>query len=134
MAAASAGSDASITGINVTPLVDILLVVLIIFMTTAPLIHRRAIKVALPKAAHSSREAPQAINLVVDAAGNVLYHGRKIGPAALSSFLSAQAKSAPGQRVALSADEGARYGDVVRVLDAIRSAGLSRVGLEVSPL
>lgn len=131
--AAASGNEASITGINVTPLVDILLVVLIIFMTTAPLIHRRAIKVALPQAAHSSREAPQAINLVVDAAGDVLYHGRRIGPAALSSFLSIQAKSAPGQRVSLSADKGAHYGDVIRALDAIRGAGLSRVGLEVSP-
>src|SRR5256885_12679592 len=67
MAGSAGDSDGAITSINVTPLVDIILVVLIVFMATAPLISRRAMKVEVPQAAHHEKTATEALQVTFDA-------------------------------------------------------------------
>jgi biopolymer transport protein ExbD len=128
----SSADEGYITAINVTPLVDILLVVLIIFMATAPLIHRRAIKVDVPKAAHNERAATEALQLVYNARREIFLSGQKVSPEELARVLAGFAHSDPDVHVSLSADKSISYGDVVGLLDIARGAGVKRIGLEVA--
>lgn len=126
----SAGSDdnGQITGINVTPLVDIILVVLIIFMATAPMIQNRSMKVDLPKAVRNEKSATEAYEVTFTAARQLLFRGKPIKQDALVLELLA----APDRAVILAADKAVPYGEVVSLLDAIRGAGVKRIGLQVA--
>lgn len=128
----AAGSDeTAITGINVTPLVDIILVVLIIFMATAPMISQRAMKVDVPKAAHHERSATEALPVVLDAGRKLLLGGKPVTLEELKAHLSRTAAVQPDLRVSLAADRALPYGEIVAVLDAVRGAGVRKVGLQV---
>jgi len=129
--ASHADDDGPITGINVTPLVDIILVVLIIFMATAPLIHNRAMKVDLPKAAQHERAATEALQVVYNAAHEISLSGKRVTEAQLGSELKAMVSRDVDLRVALRADRNLPYGDIVQLLDAVRGAGVNKIGLEV---
>ncbi len=120
-----------ITDINVTPLVDIILVVLIIFMATAPLMERKALRVDVPKAKHSERAGLEALEVVFDKARVLSIGGRELTREALAADLKDRLRSDPGMRVILSADRALPYGDIIGVVDLIRGAGLSKVSLEV---
>ena len=128
----AASDEGPITAINVTPLVDIILVVLIIFMATAPLIHRRAIKVDIPKAAHHERAATEALQIVYNSNHEVFLAGKKLSLAELSAILAGYARADPEVHVSMSADKAIAYGDVVALLDAVRGAGVRKIGLEVA--
>jgi len=126
-------SDASgpITDINVTPLVDIILVVLIIFMATAPLIHRREIRVDVPKSTQAVRAEEKSLTISFDKAKTLRFKGSIVGRKDLARALGDLIAASPDARVILSADEVLPYGDIVGVLDLIRGAGLKRISLEV---
>ncbi len=126
------GKDGPITSINVTPLVDILLVLLIIFMTTAPLIHNRLVKVDVPKMSHSRPETSQSVTVIYGAKKQLLFSGRPTNTAGLKLELSAALRDNPDLDIILAADRRLGYGDVMQVLDAIRGAGAHRIGLEVA--
>lgn len=127
----AAGDEPAITGINVTPLVDILLVVLIIFMATAPLIRQRAIKVDVPKAARHERAATDAIPVTLNAKRELSLAGKALGAEELGRELAQRVALKPDVHVSLSADRVIPYGEVVAVLDVVRAAGVKKVGLEV---
>ena len=120
-----------ITDINVTPLVDIILVVLIIFMATAPLMDRKALRVDVPTAKHHQRAGLEALEVSFDAARELRLGGVALGRAALAGELRSRVLTDPELRVILSADRVLPYGDIVGVLDLIRGAGLRKVSLEV---
>jgi biopolymer transport protein ExbD len=127
----AASDEGPITSINVTPLVDIILVVLIIFMATAPLISRRVLKVDVPKAAHHERAATEAIQIVYNAKREVLLEGKHYTLEQLSAMLTRSAASQPELHVTLSGDKSIAYGEIVGLLDVIRGAGVRKIGLEV---
>ncbi|OGS42077.1 MAG: hypothetical protein A2506_09165 [Elusimicrobia bacterium RIFOXYD12_FULL_66_9] len=127
---ADSGEDA-ITGINITPLVDVVLVILIIFMATAPMIARRAIKVEVPRVAKSDKAATEALNITLDAAHRLTIGGRVVDLPELKRLLSAAVASHPDQAVSLSADKTLAYGEVAELLDAVRASGVRKLGLEV---
>ena len=129
--ASTAGEDSAITGINVTPLVDIILVVLIIFMATAPLIHNRAMKVDLPKAAQHERAATEALQVVYNAQREISLSGKRVTEEQLGAELKAMVSRSADLRVALRADRNLPYGDIVQLLDVVRGAGVHKIGLEV---
>ncbi|MBI5239653.1 MAG: biopolymer transporter ExbD [Elusimicrobia bacterium] len=129
--ATAADNEGPITGINVTPLVDIILVVLIIFMATAPLIHNRAMKVDLPKASKHEKAATEALQLVCNAQKELTLSGRRVSEEQLGAELKALAAKSDDLRVALRADRNLPYGDIVQILDVVRGAGVRKVGLEV---
>jgi biopolymer transport protein ExbD len=129
--ASNGGDEAAITGINVTPLVDIILVVLIIFMATAPLIHNRAMKVDLPKAAKHEKAATEAVQVVYNAQKELTLSGRRVTEAQLGAELAALVSREADIRVALRADRNLSYGDIVQILDLVRGAGVHKIGLEV---
>ncbi len=128
---AEADSDAPITGINVTPLVDIVLVVLIIFMATAPMIARRAIKVEVPKVSKSDKAATDALAIALDGKRELTLAGKKVTLDELKNALKIASAANPDQALTLSADKTIPYGEVAELLDAVRSSGLRKVGLEV---
>ena len=131
MQASSDDGDGAITGINVTPLVDVILVVLIIFMATAPMIARRAIKLDLPKAAQHEKVATDALGVALDGARRLTLAGKPVTADQLKHALSLAVAGNPGQAVTVSADRALPYGEVAALLDDIRGAGVRKVGLEV---
>ncbi|MEQ1918455.1 MAG: biopolymer transporter ExbD [Elusimicrobiota bacterium] len=128
---ASDDSDGPITGINVTPLVDVVLVVLIIFMATAPMMARRAIRVEVPKVAKSEKSATDALAVALNDKRELTLSGKPTTLDDLKKVLSAAIAAKPEQAVSLSADKTLPYGDVAELLDAVRSSGVKKVGLEV---
>ncbi|MBK8575144.1 MAG: biopolymer transporter ExbD [Elusimicrobia bacterium] len=132
MGATEEKSEGLITGINVTPLVDVVLVLLIIFMATAPLIAKRALTVNVPRAATGER-ASAALQVTLTADRKILLEKSVFEMAGLSQELKVRLKWEPELRLTLAAEEGLPYGAVVELLDTIRAAGVKRVALEVRP-
>ncbi|HZP41761.1 MAG TPA: protein TolR [Candidatus Binatia bacterium] len=128
----SAGGD-SISQINVTPLVDVMLVLLIIFMVTAPIL-QQGVSVDLPKVAGGPL-AGQEEQLVVSVGktGQVYLNDTAITPEELTAKLRAIAAARPDRQLYVRADQGVPYGQVMRVMGAVRDAGLVRVGLVTEP-
>ena len=120
-----------ISSINITPLVDIFLVLLIIFMITSSVIDQREIKVSLPRASHAGAEAPKASGLVIDKAGQLYLDGRPSDSAAIDSELRRAVAEKPDYQVLISADQDLPYKAVVRGIDIVRGAGISRYALKV---
>jgi biopolymer transport protein ExbD len=122
-----------IVGINVTPLVDITLVLLIIFMVTAKLVVSRALPLDLPKAATGS-EVQQLLSVAVSADGALSVDGESVADTAtLSQKARAALASHTELRAVIAADAGARHERVMAALDALRAAGLARVAFAVTP-
>ena len=120
-----------ISSINITPLVDIFLVLLIIFMITSSVVDQREIKVSLPRAAHAGAEAPKASGLVIDKAGQLYLDGRPSDSASIDSELRRAAAENPEYQVLISADQDLPYKAVVRGIDIVRGSGISRYALKV---
>lgn len=121
--------DGTVTGINVTPLVDIMLVLLIVFMVTAHFVQESALKISLPKAAAADASPTAALMLSVDRGGSLRLADEALDLPAVKARLTPLAKADPGIRVTVAADEELPYKAVVAVLDAVKEAGVTRVAL-----
>ena len=119
--------------INVTPLVDVMLVLVVIFIITAPLM-ASSIKLDLPRAeAAKPNDTPKFVTLVVDKSGQFFLDDK---PATLTELTQGLAKAAalnPETEIQLRADEGVAYGRVVEVIGLAQKAGLSRIGFVTDP-
>ena len=114
--------------INVTPMVDVMLVLLVIFILTAPLL-ASSIKLDLPKTdAAKPVDAPQFVTLVVDKTGQVFLNDQPVSPDQLKSRLAQTAGQNPDTELQLRADEAVPYGKVVEVMGVAQKAGLNRIG------
>jgi len=123
----SKGSE-PMSEINVTPMVDVMLVLLVIFILTAPLM-ASSIKLDLPKTdAAKASEAPKFVTLVVDKTGQIFLNDQPIALDALKTSLSQTSVKNPDTEVQLRADEAVPYGKVVEVMGAAQKAGLNRIG------
>lgn len=131
--AGSADKDGPITDINVTPLVDVVLVLLIIFMATAPLLQKRALPVHVPRAATSEKKATAALEIAVTREGLALVGEQTLSLGALVEEVKRRRALDPLLAVSVAGDEDARYEDVVTVLDVVRGAGVRKVALDVRP-
>ena len=121
-------TDAPMSDINVTPLVDVMLVLLVIFILTAPLL-TSAIRLELPKAEGAQAgEAPLAVTLVVNGQGQIFLNDKPILLPDLATSLKAVAAHRPDTEVQLRADQSVPYGRVVEVMGVAQKAGLSRIG------
>lgn len=133
MAGAPQDSDESIFGINVTPLVDITLVLLIIFMATAHIIVHRSMSLSLPKVANAQTVPTQSIQILLEANKSLRLNNQPVTLQDLSVNLAQMARLDPGLKVTLSADKRVTWGDVAAILDAIRGAGITHIATEVEP-
>ena len=114
--------------INVTPLVDVMLVLLVIFIITAPLL-ASAIRLDLPKTdAAQPDDPPKFVTVVVDKAGQAFFNDKPVAQPELAAELLAAAKANPETEVQLRADQGVPYGRVVEVMGEAQKAGLNRIG------
>ncbi|WP_287925674.1 biopolymer transporter ExbD [Diaphorobacter sp.] len=119
--------------INVTPLVDVMLVLVVIFILTAPLL-ASSIRLELPRAEGAQPGMPaHAVMLVVDTAGQAYLDDEPVGADALAQRLRQIAAEAPDTEVQLRADTAVPYGRVVEVMGAAHAAGLQRIGFVTQP-
>lgn len=120
--------------INVTPLVDVMLVLLIIFMITAPML-TQGLEVALPQAEGRSFElaSNNPAKVTITAAGAVYVDGTSVGSQNLELSLGPMLRSRGIKRALLEADEGVPYGRVVGVLDVMNRAGVQQLGMITKP-
>lgn len=114
--------------INMTPLIDVMLVLVVIFIITAPLL-ASSIKLDLPRSdAAKAGDAPQSITVVVDAAGQVYVQDQPLALEALAHQLTQLAQSNAQAEVLLRADQRVPYGRIVEVMGVAQKAGLNRIG------
>jgi biopolymer transport protein ExbD len=131
--AASTPTDQPLTQINVTPLVDVMLVLLIIFMITAKLDDPNGVPLDLPKAASGS-EAQRMLNVVLDAHGQRTVDGKVIrDDAALHDLARRMHSQFPELRTVIAASSKAEHGQVIQLLDTLRLAGIDKVAFAVEP-
>ncbi len=120
-----------IAGINVTPLVDITLVLLIIFMVTARLIVSRAIPVESPKAA-SGEEVKTTLALTLDKTGKLYLNGEEqTDRAAVADYVGKAVESNPEIQAIITADKHVEHGDVMELIDLVKTAGVKKFALTV---
>jgi biopolymer transport protein ExbD len=119
-----------ITGINVTPLVDVMLVLLIIFMVTATYVVKEAIKVELPRAANASETTARTLQIVITRDGRATLDGVEVTEQALIRKIQEAPRKEDLQAV-ISADRDARHGDVVRVLDLLTGQGVGKLAIQI---
>ena len=114
--------------INMTPLIDVMLVLLVIFMITAPLM-TSSLKLDLPKTdAAQPSDSPQFISVAIDAAGKLYFGDEAVTPEAFAERVSAAAKKNPQTEVQLRADKSVPYGRVAELIGVVQKAGLNRIG------
>jgi biopolymer transport protein ExbD len=127
------GPSQPMAEINVTPLVDVMLVLLVIFIITAPLLSY-AIKLDLPNdPAPATEAAPAVIKLSIDAAGTIYWDSAVVVDAELATRMAAAAKSTTLPEVHVRADKATRYERVSFVLATAQQAGLAKVGFVTEP-
>ncbi len=126
-------SNTTLSEINVTPLVDVMLVLLIVFMISAPMMNQ-GIQVDLPKTqAQTLNDAQEPLVLVVKANRQILINEKPIEPGTLQSKLQSIAQSRPNAEVFIQADQGLPYGVIATVMAEVKRAKIQRVGLVTEP-
>lgn len=135
MAGGAQETDEPITGINVTPLVDIVLVLLIIFMVTAKLIVSKAVPLELPKSQTGVNDIQTVFSVVLAADGTTMVDNNKIASddAILPLAKAAQEKN-PELRAVIKADTSVPHGRVIHVLDLLKQAHINKIAFGVSPI
>jgi biopolymer transport protein ExbD len=125
--------DEVMSEINMTPLVDVMLVLLIIFIITIPVINH-AVKIDLPRASNQPNDVkPQSINLSIDAQGKVFWNQSEIDEPTLEAKISEAAKQEPQPELHLRADREVRYERVAEVMAAAQHGGLGKIGFITEP-
>ena len=129
----SQDDGALMSEINMTPLVDVMLVLLIIFIITIPVINP-AVRIELPHAISQREESkPARVSVAVDAAGQVFWNGQPVDDARLEARLAEAAAQRPQPELRLQGDRAVRYERVADVMSAARRAGLARIGFVTQP-
>jgi len=125
--------DGLMNEINMTPLVDVMLVLLIVFMVTIPVI-RHAVKIDLPHASSQKEDTkPAQVTVSIDADGNVLWDSTKVDDAALALKIAQAAQASPQPELHLDADRKVPYEKVAQVMSAAQAGGLTKIGFVTQP-
>jgi biopolymer transport protein ExbD len=123
--------DEPISAINIVPFVDIILVVLIIFMVTTPLIMKPSINVNLPKAGSGDDTTPSELTVSISANGAVSLNGKATDEASLKTFSEEMVGKRPDVQAIISADREVPHGRVVTIIDAVKSGGVKRFAITI---
>jgi biopolymer transport protein TolR len=125
------GDEEMISGINVTPLVDITLVLLIIFMVTASYIVKESIHVDLPRAAHAGESTSGTIAVVLTKEGDLYVDGVRRDEAGLRAQARAAVARDREARAVISADRASLHGRMVQAIDLLKGEGVSRFAIDI---
>ena len=123
--------DDVIAEINVVPLVDGILVVLIIFMVTAPMIMKPSINVNLPKSGSGDATKPSKLNITLTQAGQLQLEGKNVSESEIAAVAKDEAAKNPDVQAIISADKDVAHGKVVSILDIVKSAGVKRFAISI---
>ena len=119
--------------INTTPLVDVMLVLLIIFMITIPVMNH-AVKVDLPRATNQPNDTkPQDVNLSVDENGQLFWNAEPVTREEMQVRIEAAARQDPQPEIHIRGDRRVAYDKVAQVMAAVQRAGLRRIGFPLDP-
>jgi biopolymer transport protein ExbD len=126
-------SSAPVSDIDMVPLIDVMLVLLVIFIVTAPLL-THAVKLDLPKASSAVNQAPpQKIEFAIDATGQLFWNGEPVSREDAATRFVAEGAKDPQPEVHLRADQAVAYRFVAETLADASKAGLSKVGFVSTP-
>lgn len=118
---------------NVIPLVDIMLVLLVIFIITAPVL-THAVKIDMPQASSAmNEETPDTISLAVDASGQLFWNDRPLGFADLEQRLAQVVRDEPDAHIQLRADKTTPYETIARIMATSSRAGIQNLGFVMEP-
>ena len=126
-------TDEVMNEINMTPLVDVMLVLLIIFIVTVPVM-QHSVNIELPRASNQVQDAkPETMRLTVDAQGAYFWNERQVADADLANLLRAEAARTPQPELHIRGDRAVRYEKVAQAMAAAQQAGLKRIGFITEP-
>ena len=123
--------DGSISDINITPMVDVILVLLVIFMVTANFLKKESININLPQVAAADPNIKESKQIAVTKDGKFFLEGKQVTEEALINEMTREAKYRPNMRVTLSADENLSYGSVSKLMGVLRKCGVTKIALSV---
>ena len=129
----SGGGGHAVSEINMVPLIDVMLVLLVIFIITAPLL-AHSIKINIPQvSAEQIEEDPKVVDLAIDPAGTVFFNEERIDIESLQARFAALAPTKPQPEIRIRADQNTRYETLAQVMGAARRGGMQRIGFVTSP-
>ena len=127
------GEHKPMAEINMIPLIDVMLVLLVIFIITAPLL-THAVKIELPRASsHPNVTQPQNVQVAIKANGTLYWNGQPLPASQIASRMSAAARLDPQPELHLRAERTAEYENVARVMSAAAKAGLVKIAFVTEP-
>jgi biopolymer transport protein ExbD len=129
--ALKADDDEGMNDINITPFVDVMLVLLVIFMVASVYIVKDAIEVELPKAAKTTEAIETTLSIVVDRNGSLYLNGKPSNENLIATACQDAAAKNPNTQAIIAADNEVRHGSVVKVIDLVRTNGLARFAINV---
>ncbi|MDF3819746.1 biopolymer transporter ExbD [Leptospira sp. 96542] len=131
MAGSSGSQDEEIGSINITPMVDVILVLLVIFMVTANFLKKESLNINLPKVQAADPNVAESVQVALTKTGAILLEGKDTDVQGLIKNLEREAKIRPNMRLTLSADESLPYGKITELMGIIRKAGVTKIALSV---
>jgi len=135
MAGGAQDTDEGITGINVTPLVDVTLVLLIIFMVTTKIVMNQTVPLDLPKAAKGTSDVQVVFSIIMAADGRAFVDSKPVPNDDAIMALAKEAGAAhPDLRAVIKADAAVTHGRVIHVLDLLKQANVNKIAFGVSPI
>ena len=139
MPSPSSEQDDVISQINITPLVDIILVILLVFIVTTSMVMKSSIDMSLPKASSGQEVKEELINIALTKEGVLYIDGKPSQFDEIAVYFDLKKKSLSLEEynnisVLVSSDSEVNYGDFVKVLDQIREDGIVNISLDVSPI
>ena len=120
-----------ISSINVTPFVDVVLVLLVIFMITAPFLMQDSFGIHLPKASSTDKSIVPKLGVAVTRQGQILLNGVLASPEQVASQVKQALAVNPDAQALISADADARHGDVVKAIDLVKTAGMTHFAIQI---
>lgn len=131
MAGLSPEDEDVISSINVTPFVDVVLVLLVILMVTSTAIVKASLKVDLPKAASGGDNVATTLNVVITRDGRLMLDGVETTEGALAEAVRRQKEANPTVQAVIAADKGVAYGSVIHIIDVVKSNGVTSFALNI---
>ena len=131
MAFSSGDDQEALTEINITPFVDVVLVLLVIFMVTAPMMIKSAMDLKLPSAENTDQIEQSTLGLTILKSGNVMLNGPLISPKDLETEIKSSITRDPKTQVIIIADKMATHGMIIELLDRVKGAGATNFAFQV---
>lgn len=125
--------DKIISEINITPLTDVMLVLLVIFMVTTPLLVMQSFKIKLPKAVSAETETGKGITLSIATGGVIYLNNKTVKMEGLFDSIRLELKTTSDKTIIIKADKDIPHGMVVKVLDTAKKAGAEKLSIATEP-